>query len=170
MGKKLVAFFSVTGCTRKVAESIAEIVNASIVEIRPARPYTEEDIDWRNPNSRSSVEMNDPSSRPAIDFALDSLSEYDMVFLGFPIWWYTAPKIVLTFLENYDFSGKRIVVFATSGSSGFGKTIEDLMPSVSGNTIIEMAEVYHRMPSNGELESWLRSYESKEEDTGKLYL
>ena len=170
MAKKLVAFFSVTGCTKKVAESIAEIVNASIVEIKPVKPYSEDDIDWRNPSSRSSIEMNDPASRPEIASSLESLTEYDTVFLGFPIWWYTAPKIVLTFLEKYDFSGKRIVVFATSGSSRFGKTIEDIMPSVSGNTIIEMAEVYHHTPSDEDLESWLEPYENKGESTGKLYL
>ncbi len=163
MGKKLVAYFSATGCTKQVAEQIAEIVNASIYEIKPEKPYSGEDLDWRNSDSRSSREMKDLKSRPRIADDLKDISEYDTVFLGFPIWWYTAPRIVLTFLEKYDFSGKRIVVFATAGSSGFGKTLENLIPSVSGDTIIEMAEVYHHAPRKEDLESWLKAFDKPDE-------
>ncbi len=109
--------------------------------------------------------MQDPDCRPPFVDDLESIDEYDTVFLGFPIWWYTAPRIVFTFLEQYDFSGKRIIMFATSGSSGFGKTIEDLIPSVSGDTIIDMGEVYHHSPSMETLEEWLSQYDEHEPES-----
>ena len=118
MPKKLVAYFSAGGVTKKVAERLAAAAGADLFEIEPAVPYTVADLDWTNKKSRSSVEMNDPSSRPEIARRLDSLEEYDTVFLGFPIWWYVAPTIINTFLESYDFSGKTLIPFATSGGSG----------------------------------------------------
>ena len=128
MPKKLVAYFSAGGVTKKVAERLAAAAGADLFEIEPAVPYTVADLDWTNKKSRSSVVMNDPSSRPEIARRLDSLEEYDTVFLGFPIWWYVAPTIINTFLESYDFAGKTIIPFATSGGSGLGKTVEVLKP------------------------------------------
>ncbi len=132
MGKTLVAYFSAGGVTKKVAERLAAAAGADLFEIRPAVPYTRADLDWTDKNSRSSVEMRDPSSRPAIAEKLGNMDDYDTVFLGFPIWWYVAPTIIDTFLESYDFSGKTIIPFATSGGSGMGRTVEVLKPLCDG--------------------------------------
>ena len=118
MSRKLVAYFSATGTTAKVAETLADAIGADIYEIEPEIPYTEADLNWRDANSRSSVEMNDPHSRPAIAGKRDNMSDYDAIFVGFPIWWYVAPTIINTFLESYDTAGKTIIPFATSGGSG----------------------------------------------------
>lgn len=126
--KKLVAYFSATGTTRKAAERLAKAVGADLFEIKPAVPYTHADLNWHNSHSRSSVEMNDPASRPEIAERFDRMDEYDVVYIGFPIWWYVAPTIINTFVESYDFSGKTILPFATSGGSGMGKTVEVLKP------------------------------------------
>ena len=126
MSKILVAYFSASGVTKKVAEKLAALVNADIHEIKPKVPYTTADLNWMDKKSRSSVEMNDKTFRPEIVKEDLNLSSYDTILLGFPIWWYVAPTIINTFLENYDFSGKRIVLFATSGGSGFGNTIKEL--------------------------------------------
>ena len=126
MSKKLVAYFSASGLTKKVAEHIARAVGADIFEIKPAIPYTHADLNWMDQSSRSSVEMNDPASRPEIAEKLYNMNEYDTVFIGFPIWWYTAPHIINTFLESYDFSGTTLVIFATSGGSGMGKIVDEL--------------------------------------------
>lgn len=128
MSKKLVAYFSASGITKKAAERLAKAANADLFEIKPSVPYTRADLDWTNKKSRSSVEMNNPDSRPEIADRLSNMEDYDMVFIGFPIWWYVAPTIINTFLESYDFSGKIIVPFATSGGSGMGKTVEVLKP------------------------------------------
>ena len=123
MSKKiLVAYFSASGVTKKAASLLAKAADADLFEIEPKIPYTGADLDWRNKESRSSLEMTDPSSRPEIKSRVENLSDYDAVFLGFPVWWYTAPTIVKTFLEAHDFTGKKIVLFATSGGSGLGKT------------------------------------------------
>lgn len=124
--KKLVAYFSASGTTRVKAETLAKAVSADIFEIRPEVPYTAADLDWTNKKSRSSVEMNDPQARPKIASIIDNIDEYDTIYIGFPIWWYVAPSIISTFLESYDFSGKTIVPFATSGGSGMGKTVQIL--------------------------------------------
>ena len=137
MSKKLVAYFSASGKTAKVAGKLAEGIGADLYEIRPELPYTKEDLNWMNKQSRSSVEMNDKSSRPAIVKGDADLSGYDTVYLGFPIWWYVAPTVVNTFLEAYDFAGKKIVLFATSGSSDFGNTAAELRPSAPGAEITE---------------------------------
>lgn len=132
MSNKLVAYFSATGTTAKLAERLASVVGADVHRIVPETPYTLPDLDWNDKTSRSTIEMNDPSSRPAIAASDLDLSGYDEVFVGFPIWWYTAPKIILTFLESYDFSGKTVVVFATSGGSSIGGTDADIAPSIPG--------------------------------------
>ncbi len=137
MSKKLVAFFSASGVTEQVAKKLAEVVQADIYAICPEIPYTEEDLDWHNNKSRSSIEMGNPSSRPSIAGKMENMSEYDTIYIGFPIWWYVAPTIVNTFLESYDLQGKVIIPFATSGSSGMGKTNEKLICSCKGATLLE---------------------------------
>ena len=122
MSKKLVAYFSASGVTAKVAKALAGAVGADLFEIRPAVPYTKADLNWMDKNARSTIEMNDPTSRPAMAEKCGNMSEYDTVFVGFPIWWYQAPRIIETFLESYDFSGKTVIPFATSGGSPLGET------------------------------------------------
>ena len=137
MTKKLVAYFSASGVTAKVAKKLAEAAGADLYEIKPAVPYTSADLNWNDKQSRSSVEMGDRSSRPAIADSDANIASYDVVYVGFPIWWYVAPTIVNTFLESYDFTGKKIVLFATSGGSGFGKAVQGLQPSAPKATIVE---------------------------------
>ena len=122
MSKKLVAYFTASGVTEKMAKTLAEVTGADLFEIQPAVPYTTADLDWMNKKSRSSVEMSNPDSRPEIGNKIPDMGQYDTVFVGFPIWWYVAPTIINTFLESYDFTGKKIATFATSGGSGMGKT------------------------------------------------
>lgn len=137
MNKKvLIAYFSATGTTKKVAENLANVTDGDLYEIKPLQPYTREDLDWTNDKSRSSVEMKNKKYRPEIVDDNLSLSEYDTVFLGFPIWWGVAPTVVNTFLEKHDFSNKTIILFATSGGSGFGRTASELKQSVSNSTEI----------------------------------
>lgn len=137
MGKKLVAYFSASGTTKKVAEMIADYARADLFEITPKIPYTKEDLDWMDKKSRSSVEMNDKKFRPEVlDTDID-INAYDEIVLGFPIWWYGAPTIVNTFLEKYNFSHKRIILFATSGGSGFGNTVRELQISAPDSVITE---------------------------------
>ncbi|MDU2694527.1 MAG: flavodoxin, partial [Intestinibacter bartlettii] len=121
--KSLVTYFSASGVTKKVAEKLAEAAGADLFEIKPEVAYTEADLNWMDKKSRSSIEMNDKSFRPAIAEKCNNMADYDVVYIGFPIWWYVAPTIINTFLESYDFSGKTIVLFATSGGSGFGNTV-----------------------------------------------
>ena len=130
MSKKLVAYFSASEVTESAAKTLAKTIGADLYEIKPETPYSNADLDWRDKNSRSSVEMNNPDSRPKIADKNANIGEYDTIFVGFPIWWYTAPTIIKTFLESYDFGGKTIVPFATSGGSGMGKTAEDLQKTV----------------------------------------
>mgnify|MGYP001078910583 CR=1 FL=1 len=122
MKKKLVAYFSASGETAKLAKTIAGVVDGDLFEIAPEVPYTAADLDWMDKGSRSTAEMNDDNSRPAIVSKLADMAQYDTVFVGFPIWWYQAPRIIETFLESYDFAGKTVIPFATSGGSGMGKT------------------------------------------------
>lgn len=126
MSKKLVVYFSASGVTKSAAERLAKAAGADLFEIKPEQPYSKADLDWTNKKSRSSVEMSSPDSRPEIAEKLDNMGDYDVVFVGFPIWWYVAPTIINTFLESYDFSGKTVIPFATSGGSGMGKTEEIL--------------------------------------------
>ena len=125
MRKILVAYFSASGVTKGVAQRLAKVAGADLFEIRPAVPYTQADLNWTDKKSRSSVEMNDPLSRPEIAEMLPNMADYDTVFVGYPIWWYVAPHIINTFVESYDLSGKTLVAFATSGGSGIGKTVEE---------------------------------------------
>ena len=132
MATSLVAYFSASGVTKKVAERLANAIGAELYEIAPEVPYTKKDLNWMNKNSRSTIEMNDRSSRPAIGSKVDNMDQYDTVFVGFPIWWYREPSIIDTFMEAYNFDGKTVVPFATSGGSGIGRTAEKLKPFVNG--------------------------------------
>ena len=157
MNKILVAYFSASGTTAKVAETLAKAANADIYEIKPAVPYSRADLDWMNKKSRSSVEMSDKSSRPELADKSANIANYDTVLLGFPIWWYVAPTIINTFLESYDFSGKKIVLFATSGGSGFGKTVYGLKGSVSADAQITEGKILNGKLSESELKKWVES-------------
>ena len=137
MAKTLVAYFSASGVTKKTAEKLAAAAKADIYEIKPAVPYTKADLNWMDKKSRSSVEMGNKFFRPEIVKDGLVLNQYDTVLIGFPIWWYVAPTIINTFLESYDFSDKKIVLFATSGGSGFGNTVAELKPSAPGAEIVE---------------------------------
>lgn len=156
MSKLLVAYFSASGVTKKVAQKIANVAQADLVEIAPKECYTKADLNWMDKKSRSSVEMNDPASRPEIEKKLDDISAYDTVAIGFPIWWYTAPTIIKTFLEAYDFTGKKIALFATSGSSGFGNTVNDLKPCVSDSTEFISEKIMNRVSDEG-ISEWVHS-------------
>lgn len=136
MSRKLVAYFSASGVTAKVAEKLSEAIGADLYAIEPEVPYTKADLDWMDKKSRSTIEMNNPASRPAITGKRDNMNDYDTVFVGFPIWWYVAPTIINTFLESYDLTDKTIIPFATSGGSDMGKTNEKLLPSCKGAKLL----------------------------------
>lgn len=157
MSKKLVAYFSATGTTAHVANTLAEAIGADVYEIEPAEPYTSADLDWTNKKSRSSIEMNDKSQRPAIKKNTLDVASYDTIFIGFPIWWYVAPTIINTFLEAHDWSGKTIIPFATSGSSGMGQTNAELAPSCKGATLKE-GKRFAANASAAELETWAAQF------------
>ncbi|MEE1494491.1 MAG: flavodoxin [Anaerostipes hadrus] len=155
MSKKLVAFFSASGTTKKVAEMIAEDAKADLYEIEPKISYTKDDLDWMDKKSRSSVEMRDKKYRPEIMEKEMDMSSYDEILLGFPIWWYVAPTIINTFLESYDFSGKKIILFATSGGSGFGNTVKELQPSAPDAVITEGSLL--NSGTKQEISAWVNS-------------
>ncbi len=157
MSKKLVAYFSASGTTAKVAKDLANAAGAELYEIKPAVPYSRADLNWQDKQSRSSVEMRDKSSRPELADTDANIAEYETVFIGFPIWWYIAPTIINTFLEAYDFSGRKIVLFATSGGSGFGKAVASLQPSAPKATIIE-GEILNGSPSEAKLKAFADKY------------
>ena len=157
MGKLLVAYFSASGTTAEVAKRLSKAAEADIYEIKPEVPYTRADLNWMDKKSRSSIEMSDKSSRPAIADKNANIADYDTIFIGFPIWWYVAPTIINTFLESYDFSGNKIVLFATSGGSGFGKTVEGLKASVSPDTIIVEGKMLNGAVSDAELKKFAES-------------
>lgn len=157
MKKILVAYFSCTGTTRRVAQGLAAAVGADVYEITPAVPYTRADLDWTDSSSRSSIEMKDASSRPEIAGRVDNMDDYDAVFVGFPIWWYVAPHIVDTFLESYDFSGKTVVPFATSGGSGMGRT-EEVLKKCCPSAIWGKGKIFGVGVSAKELAAWAQSY------------
>ncbi len=154
MSKALVAYFSASGTTARVAKALAQSVGAELYEIRPAVPYTKADLNWMDKSSRSSVEMNDRSSRPALADRDADIGAYDTILLGFPIWWYVAPTIINSFLESYDFSGKKIVLFATSGGSGFGNTVAGLKTSVAADAVIIEGKVLHGRQTEAGLKAW----------------
>ena len=154
MSKKLVAYFSASGVTAKVADMLADAVGADIYEIRPEVPYSKADLNWMNKKSRSSIEMNDKTIRPAIADRDAQIDQYDTIFLGFPIWWYVAPTIINTFLESYDFAGKKVILFATSGGSKFGKTVEELKVSVPGSCEIIEGKLLNGKQTIPSIRSW----------------
>ena len=156
MSKTLVAYFSASGTTAGAARALAQAAEADLYEIRPAVPYTRADLNWTDKKSRSSVEMNERSSRPALADRRANIGAYDTILLGFPIWWYTAPRIIQTFLESYDFSGKKIVLFATSGGSRLGKTADDLSASCPGAAILE-GKVLNGSLSGDALRRWVET-------------
>ena len=156
MSKTLVAFFSASGVTRQVARKLAAAAQADLYEIKPAVPYTQADLNWRDKSSRSSVEMQNLAIRPQLADTDAKIEQYDRILLGYPIWWYMAPTIINTFLESYDFSGKSIILFATSGGSGFGKSVEELSPSCP-NAVIREGRMLNGNPSEQELRQWEES-------------
>ncbi len=153
MANKLVAYFSATGTTERVAKDLAAAIDADLFEIAPAKPYTAADLNWRDKASRSSVEMNDEACRPALTATVDDMSRYDTVFVGFPVWWYVEPRIIDTFLEAHDLAGKTIVPFATSGGSGLGKAprrMQQLAPSAN----VLAGKVLNGRPNAAKLKAW----------------
>lgn len=154
MSKKLVAYFSASGVTAKVADMLADAVGADIHEIRPKVPYTKEDLNWMNKKSRSSIEMADKTIRPEIAESNVKIENYDVIFLGFPIWWYVAPTIINTFLESADFSGKKVILFATSGGSKFGKTVEELKISVPDSCEIIEGKLLNGRQTIASVKEW----------------
>lgn len=157
MSKKLVAYFSASGTTASVAKDLAKAAEAELYEIKPAVPYSKADLNWMDKQSRSSLEMRDKSSRPELADADANIADFDTIFIGFPIWWYIAPTIINSFLEAYDFSGKKLVLFATSGGSGFGKAVESLQPSAPNATITEGA-ILNGRPNKTKLKAFAEKY------------
>lgn len=155
MARNLIAYFSASGTTAKVAKELAAASGADIYEIKPEVPYTSADLNWMDKKSRSSLEMNDKSSRPRLADTNANIAAYDTIFLGFPIWWYIAPTIINSFLESYDFSGKKIVLFATSGGSRFGKAVDSLKASVAADTVIVEGDVLNGRHSAAELKAFV---------------
>jgi flavodoxin len=154
--KALVAYFSCSGVTEKLAKTLSEIVEGDLFEIIPEVLYTSADLNWMDKKARSTVEMHDPSFRPAIGSRMEDIKDYDVVFVGFPIWWYVAPTIINTFLESYDFSGKTIVPFFTSGGSGAGKTDNMLHPSYPDNVKWKPAKQLNQMTSDA-ISEWVEN-------------
>lgn len=152
--KVLVAYFSASGVTAGVAKQLAEVTGGDLHQIQPEQPYTDADLDWRDKQSRSSLEMQDKTSRPAITNKLDSISQYDVIYVGFPIWWGTAPTIVNTFMESYDFSGKTVVLFATSGGSGIEQADKDFSEAYP-NVNWKKGKLLNS-PSKQDLEEWVK--------------
>jgi len=159
MAKILVAYFSAGGVTRNVAKNLAQAANADLYEIKPVTPYTEADLNWMDKNSRTTIEMKDKTFRPEIVEDDAKIKDYDVIFLGFPIWWYVAPTIVNTFLEKYDFSGKKIILFATSGGSGFGNTVKELKPSVAESCEIIEGKLLRATSASEALKDWIDGLE-----------
>ena len=154
MSKTLVAYFSASGVTAKAAKALAEAAEADLFEIVPAEAYTAVDLDWTDKRSRSTVEMNDEASRPAMANPAPVLDGYSTVFVGFPVWWYVEPRIIDTFLESADFAGKIIVPFATSGGSGLGKAPQRMQSLCPGATV-EQGRLLNGSPSAAKLQSWV---------------
>lgn len=156
MSKKLVAYFSASGVTAKMAKALSEVIGADLYEIKPETPYTDADLNWNDKQSRSSVEMQNPASRPAVADTDANIAAYDTIFVGFPIWWYVAPTIINTFLEQYDFSGKAVMPFATSGGSRLGDTVKKLRPSAP-NAVWKDGKLWNGSPDQGVLLKWAES-------------
>lgn len=157
MSKTLVAYFSASGVTKGLAQQVASVTGGDLYEITPAIPYTDADLDWRNSKSRSSIEMKDKSSRPEIAGKVENMADYDTVYIGFPIWWYVAPTIINTFLEQYDLTGKTIIPFATSGSSGMGNTNAELAPSCKG-AVLKDGKRFEANADEAEIKTWTAQF------------
>ncbi len=153
MSKTLVAYFSASGTTAKVAKKMAEAIGADLFEIKPETPYSGADLNWQNKNSRSSVEMNDRSSRPAIAVKAADMPQYDVVFVGFPVWWYREPSIIDTFMESYDFAGKTVIPFATSGGSNLGDSAANMQKLAKGAKVVN-GKRFSGNASAAELKAW----------------
>ncbi|ACV22837.1 flavodoxin [Slackia heliotrinireducens] len=156
MSKTLVAYFSASGTTGRVAKDLADAAGADLFEIAPEQPYTRADLNWQDKSSRTTFEMNDESCRPAIAKTVANMADYDTVFVGFPVWWYVEPRIIDTFLEAYDFAGKTVVPFATSGGSGLGqapKRMQSLVPDAK----VLPGRLLNGRPSKSELANWANS-------------
>lgn len=153
MNNNLVVYFSCSGETKKVAEELKSVLNCDIFEIVPETVYTDRDLDWNDKNSRSTIEMGDESCRPRIRNRIDNIDKYNTIYLGFPIWWYTAPKIVNTFLDSYDFSNKKVILYCTSGGSSIDKTYNDLKNSYPDIDFIKGSRLY----SNSDIDSFVNS-------------
>lgn len=153
MNNNLVVYFSCSGETKKVAEELKSVLNCDIFEIVPETVYTDRDLDWNDKNSRSTIEMGDESCRPRIRNRIDNIDKYDTIYLGFPIWWYTAPKIINTFLDSYDFSNKKVILYCTSGGSSIDKTYNDLKDSYPNIDFIKGSRLY----SNSDIDSFVNS-------------
>ena len=158
MSKKLVAYFSASGVTKSAAEKLAKEIGADLFEIVPEKPYTNADLNWQDSRSRSSVEMKDRNSRPGISSKVDDMAQYDVVFVGFPIWWYREPPIIDTFIEAYDFSGKTIVPFATSGGSGLGEAPANMAKRAAGSKVAN-GKRFSASVSSQELKAWAEQYQ-----------
>lgn len=156
MSKKLVAYFSASGVTKSVAERLASIANADLFEIEPTEKYTSKDLDWMDKKSRTTYEKDHPDFRPEIKSKVENMEQYDEVFVGFPIWWYVAPNIIDTFLESYDFSNKKVIPFATSGSSGLGRTVDVLKPLCDSGTKWDKGRMMNNI-SDDEIKNWVES-------------
>lgn len=156
MSKTLVAYFSASGTTARLAKTLADAIGADLFEIQPETPYSSADLNWSNPKSRSSVEMKDKSFRPAVANRVENMEQYDRVFVGFPIWWYVAPTIINTFLEQYDLTGKKIIPFATSGGSGMGGTNQELKNSCPGAELTDGKRFGSAKPA--ELKAWAEKF------------
>ena len=157
MAKALVAYFSASGVTKKLAADLAGAIGADIFEIVPEAPYTKADLNWMNPRSRSSVEMKDLSCRPGIASKVENMSQYDVVFIGFPVWWYREPSIIDTFAESYDFAGKLIVPFATSGSSGIGDSGKNIEALAKGSKA-DAGKRFPKKTSADDLKAWAEKF------------
>lgn len=154
MSKKLVAYFSASGVTARVATTLAKAANADLFEIAPKEPYTNADLNWMDKKSRSSVEMNDRACRPEISTSVENMAQYDTVFVGFPVWWYREPSIIDTFLESYNFSGKTIIPFCTSGGSGLGEAPMNMQNLAKGAKVLSGKRL-NSLETESELSSWL---------------
>lgn len=157
MSKKLVAYFSASGVTAKLAKTLSNAVGADLFEIKPEQPYTEADLNWNNPKSRSSIEMKEKKDfRPAVADKIENIEQYDVIYVGFPIWWYVAPTIINTFLEQYDLTGKTVIPFATSGGSGMGNTNRELKASCKG-AVLKEGKRFNANTSENSLKEWAES-------------
>lgn len=157
MSKTLVAYFSASGVTKGLAQKVASATGGDLYEITPAIPYTDADLDWRNSKSRSSIEMKDKSSRPEIVGKVENMADYDTIYIGFPIWWYVAPTIINTFMEQYDLKGKTVIPFATSGSSGMGNTNAELAPSCKG-AVLKDGKRFEANANEAEIKAWTAQF------------